>query len=178
MRKSSVVTVKSQKRDKFLIPYLKRHFLFKRSGKVYSRITGVRVGKARNVNSYGGLGLRIDGKVYFINTHRAIWLVFKGLVPVGYMLNHIDEVKSNARLTNLEVVDSKDNVLHSISSRNSADQSGSLNNASKLTERRVSKARRLYSKGKATCSDLAIRCGVNRSTMHMALTRKTWKHVA
>lgn len=57
-----------------------------------------------------------------------------------------------------------------------AHRKGSANFASKLTEKDVVKARSAHKKG-ASVTDLAEKYGVNKSTMSLALRRKTFRHV-
>jgi hypothetical protein len=57
-----------------------------------------------------------------------------------------------------------------------AHRRGSDNFASKLTEKDVVKARAAHKKG-ASVTDLAAKYKVNKSTMSLALRRKTFKHV-
>ena len=57
-----------------------------------------------------------------------------------------------------------------------AHRRGSDNFASKLTETIVARARVAHKKG-ASVTDLAAKYKVNKSTMSLALRRKTFKHV-
>lgn len=57
-----------------------------------------------------------------------------------------------------------------------AHRKGSDNFASKLTEKSVVKARQAHKKG-ASVTELADKFGVNKSTMSLALRRKTFRHV-
>jgi predicted DNA binding protein len=57
-----------------------------------------------------------------------------------------------------------------------AHRKGSDNFASKLTEKDVVRARQAHKKG-ASVTELADKFGVNKSTMSLALRRKTFRHV-
>ena len=48
--------------------------------------------------------LRRNGKRFNRYVHRLVWEVFKGPIPDGYEINHIDHDKSNNSLKNLELV--------------------------------------------------------------------------
>lgn len=52
--------------------------------------------------------VKLDGKTYSV--HRLVWKTFKGEIPEGMEINHIDENTENNCLSNLEVVSHKDNV--------------------------------------------------------------------
>ena len=46
--------------------------------------------------------------------HRVYWEAFRGKIPPGMVINHIDGIRHNNTLSNLEVVTQKENVRHSI----------------------------------------------------------------
>lgn len=61
-----------------------------------------------NGQGYYKVNLYINGaKKYTI--HRLVWIVFNGMIPKEYEINHKDEDKSNNRLDNLELVTRKQN---------------------------------------------------------------------
>lgn len=106
-------TKETRARDKKFLPLLReRFFVDPNKGYVFSKKTGKRVGKPRTSNSYGGIGIRIGDTVHFFNTHRVIWLLCVGLVPIGYTINHKDGIKSNAKLKNLECITDQENRDH------------------------------------------------------------------
>lgn len=47
-------------------------------------------------------------KRYFV--HRLVWIAFNGQIPEGYEINHLNEVKSNNRLENLNLITHKENI--------------------------------------------------------------------
>lgn len=65
-------------------------------------------------NLYLSLNYRIRGhKISSILVHRLVWLAFKGEIPQGYEIDHIDENKHNNRLDNLQLVTHSQNVKKS-----------------------------------------------------------------
>lgn len=46
--------------------------------------------------------------------HRLIWRAFRDVIPYKYHINHLDGVKTNNNLKNLECVTHKDNIQHYI----------------------------------------------------------------
>ena len=50
-----------------------------------------------------------DGKIKEFLWHRVIWFAFKGKIPDGYQINHIDENKQNNALSNLNLMTPKEN---------------------------------------------------------------------
>lgn len=48
------------------------------------------------------------GKRYMV--HRLVWLVFNGQIPENMQVNHINEIKSDNRLSNLNLMTPKENI--------------------------------------------------------------------
>lgn len=53
-----------------------------------------------------------NGKRKSIRVHRAVWEAFNGPIPEGYEINHINTVRDDNRLENLELVTPSGNQLH------------------------------------------------------------------
>ena len=56
------------------------------------------------------IGLCKNSKVRFYLVHRLVWLAFYGSIPEGLQVNHINEVKSDNRLSNLNLMTPKENT--------------------------------------------------------------------
>lgn len=61
-----------------------------------------------------------------MRTHRAVAQAFIGDIPEGWVVNHIDEVKTNANVMNLEICTISHNIRHSVASRNPALKRGKI----------------------------------------------------
>ena len=61
-------------------------------------------------NGYCRVGLCKNsiGKFYMI--HRLVWEAFNGQIPEGLQVNHINEIKSDNRLSNLNLMTPKENM--------------------------------------------------------------------
>ena len=46
----------------------------------------------------------------FYKVHRLVWIAFNGQIPEGYEVNHINEIKSDNRLSNLNLMAHKENL--------------------------------------------------------------------
>ena len=67
-------------------------------------------GKVKD-NGYISVSLKCeDGLMHKFYYHRVIWEHFNGKIPKGYEINHKNEDKSDNRLSNLELINHKDNV--------------------------------------------------------------------
>ena len=60
--------------------------------------------------------MEIDGikRVVSVCSHRLVYRVYKGEIPKGMQINHINGIKDDNRIENLEIVTPRQNVIHSI----------------------------------------------------------------
>lgn len=84
------------------------------------------------------------GKVLLtVYAHRLIWVHKNGPIPAGLEINHIDGVKSNNRLSNLELVTKSGNQRHSVDvTKTHKPPVGEKNHLSKMTWPKVDELRR------------------------------------
>ena len=61
-------------------------------------------------NGYLRVNLYKDGKLKHYSVHRLVWEAFNGKIPEGYEINHINEIKTDNRLENLNLMTPKQNV--------------------------------------------------------------------
>ena len=59
---------------------------------------------------YMYVGLCKNGKVKFFKVHRLIYEAFYGEIPNGMQVNHINEIKADNRLSNLNLMTRKENI--------------------------------------------------------------------
>jgi len=79
--------------------------------------------------------------------HKFITLAFYGLISKGLEINHIDGVKTNNNIDNLEYVTKSQNVKHAYDMGLATAQRGSLNGNSKLKESDVEDIRNTAKSG-------------------------------
>jgi len=90
-------------------------------------------------------------------------------------VNHIDGVKDNNLVSNLEWCTPRENVIHSYK-LGLACNKGERHPRSILDENKVKLIREMHSEG-TTIRGLALRFGVCYSTIHKVITGKHWEHV-
>ena len=56
------------------------------------------------------VALSKNGKVKELYVHRLVWIAFKGPIPDGMEINHLDECKTNNNLENLSLATPKENI--------------------------------------------------------------------
>lgn len=65
-----------------------------------------------NNKGYIDIGFNVLGTSQHVLAHRVIWWAAIGPIPDHLMINHINGIKTDNRLCNLEVVTNQENVLH------------------------------------------------------------------
>jgi hypothetical protein len=74
-------------------------------GVLYSKQNGKAVGH-KKVNTYIAVKMKLDSdKTIRDYSHRIIYTMFNGIIPVGYDVHHIDGDRGNNKIENLEAVD-------------------------------------------------------------------------
>jgi hypothetical protein len=123
-----------------------------------------------NSNGYHRVGLTKGGKSRQVYIHDLVLGAFFGAKPDGWYANHIDGVKTNNDLENLEYVSPSDNSLH-------AYRMGlSVRRNIKFSEEDAIFIR--LSKGKFSGAELAERFGVHRASIYRIWQGRRWKDIA
>ncbi len=63
---------------------------------------------------YKNFWITIDGVEYRTFAHRIIYYLYKGIWDENRVINHLDGVKDNNKIENLELISQFENILHSI----------------------------------------------------------------
>jgi DNA-binding XRE family transcriptional regulator len=193
MRRSFLngIKIKMMNRDWYDIPYYENLYQINKEGTVKSldrvNVRGYNIkGKVLSPNihyksGYKSVQLCKDGKTKRFNVHSLMIITFidKDYLSKGLVCNHIDGVKSNNELSNLECVTVSENMLHSYkyNLNTPAPQIGEKHGKSKLTEKDVIQIRNLYNSKKYTQKELAAKFEVARVTISDITRGKLWKHL-
>jgi len=153
-----------------------------RTGKIYRVSSGNWLGSVGRTG-YVQISLRDkdSGKPYTFKAHRLIYLCFKGIIPEGKVIDHIDDNKSNNHIDNLQLLTSKENTqkAHDTGCFDKAKASmrnmGENNSRSVLTDAILDEARLMIASGTSVSATGRI-LGVNRATLQDAICGKSWRH--
>lgn len=126
--------------------------------------------KLRTANN-GYVTITSHGR-YIGSAHRMVWECVNGSIPDGMEVNHINGIRDDNRISNLEIVTRSENVLHSYKFGLSCAK-GERNNSCKLTESQVREIR-----NSVLCSKcLAKTYSVHTNTIVRIKSGKLWGHL-
>jgi len=117
-----------------------------------------------------------------LSVHRLVWQAFMGTIPVGLTINHLNGVKTDNRLRNLEVCTRSQNTQHAIKTGlfipNGTPGGGPVlfgeeNPSARLTVKTVRKIRRLKSGGMRGAR-IARHLGLKERTVYHVLAGDYW----
>jgi len=124
---------------------------------------------------YYKVSLCVNFKAKSFNTHR---LIAKSFIPNPDnkpQINHINGIRNDNRLDNLEWVTSKENMQHAHDTGLIITSKGEQRSLSKLTEKEVLEIRKI---GKSkTQIELSRIYNVDQSLISYVLNNKIWKHI-
>lgn len=124
-------------------------------------------------NEKGYLRVSINGDSYI---HRLMWKTWKGEIPDGQQIRHLDGDNSHNGIWNLALGTQVDNEADK--ERHGRVPRGSLHKNSKLSEENVLTARMMWATGSSLSEIISqLNLSITKSTLHEAITRKTWKQV-
>lgn len=100
------------------------------------------------------------GRPLYVMAHRVVWAAAGGEMPDGMQINHINGVKTDNRLSNLELVTCSENLRHARLTGLSVPARGLASGRGKLSDEDVADIRSAMSQKTSTATELAERYGV------------------
>lgn len=132
-------------------------------------------GGNRMSNGYGRIG--VDRKK--VLAHRASWLIHNGPIPDGVFVCHHCDNPPCVNPDHLFLGTQRDNIHDMLAKGRHQSQAhlGEDHGMALLTEDNVRAMRAEYAAGGLTQKELAVRYGVDQTTISKAICGKTWKHI-
>ena len=131
--------------------------------------------QCENTGKYLCVDFRAKGRRKYCPVHCLVAAAFIGPRPEGLEVNHIDGVKTNNRLENLEYVTRQENLAHAF--RLGLIARGEDSGLSKLTEDGVHQIRRLINEGEFTQKEIGAMYGVCQVTISHIKHNKVWSYL-
>ena len=147
-------------------------------GNIYTRTFPEKILKERNNKTdYITVGLNTNNTSKTFRIHRLVAIHFIPNPENKPEVNHINGIKSDNRLENLEWCTSAENSKHALETELTKIQYGSETTNSKLTEKEVLEIRKLKETTNMTSTEIGKLFGVNQPAISKIIHRKTWKHI-
>jgi hypothetical protein len=131
-------------------------------------------------NGYTCYHICKDGISKYRSAHIMVWEAFKGPIPEGKEINHIDSNRSHPALANLELMTRSENAAYAFraNGRKPANNPnpGSKNGSAKLTEDDIPTIFEMSRAGMYQY-EIAEKFGVSQPAIGYILRGKHWRHV-
>lgn len=148
-------------------------FISKRKKQILSQQLNSDTGYLTHSTAIGGRnGLKVNLRI-----HRLVGLAFIPNPENKPEINHIDGVKTNNHVSNLEWVTSKENSQHAVKTGLIVPKQGEDQNFSKLKNAEASEIRRLHQTNKYSRKELANMFNVSPRIIGDCIKWKTYRHV-
>lgn len=130
------------------------------------------------INSDGYLTgiFRVDKNPINYKVHRILAESFIGSIPKGFEVNHINGIKTDNRLENLEIVSKSKNIKHAFALGLNKPRRGQLNGMCKIDSNKAKSVKEMTKNG-FTESQISSQLNVSIHTVRDIRRGKTWKHV-
>lgn len=136
-------------------------------------VIGLRGKPIRKVCGSGYIEAQRKNPRFAMVVHRIVWESVHGPIPDGLQINHINGIKTDNRINNLELVTPSENLSHAYRTGLTT-AVGKSNGRAKLNESQIEYIRNSSESRRF----LARKYGVHRKTIQDIISRKNWSHVA
>jgi len=124
---------------------------------------------------YRKVKLSKDGIEKSIRVHRLVADTFLSNPDAKLEVNHINGIKNDNRVENLDWCTSSENTIHALNNKLKISQKGSEHGMSKLTEKDVLEIRKIGRN--KTLKEVSEIYKVDMSLISLVLLNKIWKHI-
>jgi hypothetical protein len=132
-----------------------------------------RILKLQNMNGYDRVGLSVNGNVTLFLVHRLVAQAFIDNVHNYSFINHINGIKNDNQVENLEWCTSTENLNHALDNNLRVMPKGVNHHKSKLTEEQVLDIR----KSNLSQTELALKYNVKQPLISSIINKRKWKHL-
>lgn len=145
------------------------------------------LGNIRNYKTGKILSKSVDNCGYVVNvlyskgtkkTFKSHRLIAGAWIPTSnnlLQINHINGIKTDNRVENLEWCTQSENMKHAYKNNLQIPRTGINHHGSKLNNYKVKEIRKLYKTGDFSARELGNKYGVKKTTIQALLENRTWK---
>lgn len=109
-----------------------------------------------------------------VKIHRLVALAFIKNIENKHLVNHINGIKYDNKVENLEWVTSSENIIHAHKTGLKKGIRGNESHLSKLTIKEVEKIRLIHSKGKISKKEIAEMFNISRAQVYRIIKKINW----
>jgi predicted XRE-type DNA-binding protein len=150
---------------------------FNNGTNTYNKIKEKILKKISDKNGYYRYCFFKDKKRYSVFAHRLVANCFIDNPNKKPQVNHIDGVKTNNHVSNLEWCTAKENTRHALDLGLSFQAPGENHHMSKLTNKEVFVIRSLYDKKQMTQKEISFLFNVSQTQISRIVNKKKWSHI-
>jgi len=154
-----------------------RNYLISDQGRVFNLKFKRFLKPAKNTWGYLQIVLQNNGVRKIQKVHRLVALAFISNPDKKPQVNHIDGIKTNNHVENLEWCTNSENSHHAMDNGLLKPVKGSKHYRAKLNENKVLKIRRIFATGDYTKTALGKMFGVSDVHIGDIVNRKNWTHI-
>jgi hypothetical protein len=131
-------------------------------------------------NGYDAVRFRLNGRTSRTLVHAVVVAAFVGPRPRRYEINHLNGIRHDNRLENLEYCTASGNKIHSyaVLNRPKVSCAGERNGRAKVNESQVREIRRRYALGDVSQQSLADEFGLSQSVTSQIIRRTIWSNIS
>lgn len=144
-----------------------------------ARRVGIELNKITDKDGYFNVNLKRNQKANTSRIHRLVAIAFIPNPENKPQVNHINGIKNDNRVENLEWATLSENRQHAYDTglQHSYTRQGENNNFTKLTKEQVIEIRCIYKKGVVTYKEISEKYNVAPVCIGSIIRRQNWKHI-
>lgn len=153
-------------------------YLICENGKIYSiKNNRIELKQEKTLNGYLRVTLFKNNKRHRFLVHRLVALNFIYNLKNKKIINHINGIKTDNRVINLEWVTPSENCQHSIKNNLTKFAVGEVYNRSHLKESDILQIRKIWKEKSYSQPELAKMFNTTRSTINAIVNYYSWRHL-
>jgi hypothetical protein len=175
--------MKNQKHElKFLELVRQKYYTVFKNGEIYKTLCWYckaeclkKVVFTITESGYCMVDFRYNGKQCKAYVHRVVYTFFKGEIPDGMYVNHIDGNPGNNALSNLEAVTPRENLKHAVHVTKTNKSYGTTHHNAKLKPVDIAKILYFHHHGTYSNKQLEAMFGVHRTHIVKIYKLRAWR---